>query len=276
VKVSWMEEKEGKVENVVPENAPERTEEPKKAVKKETKPRAKKAPKKTEEATPGAPAEAPADQPATAAAPTPLPEAVPPEVTPEEKRAPERWELVFGRFPTTEVKVEDPSLKAFINLDPAYVPHKSARHGNKPFHKHKLSIVERLINNLMRTERYTGKKTKSYTVVLDAFMIVQERTKENPIQVLVRAIEHAAPREEVTRLKFGGISVPKAVDTAPSRRVDIALRNISLGTVKASHKNKKTIAQCLATELMAAAKNDLQSFAVSKRDESERVAKSAH
>jgi small subunit ribosomal protein S7 len=271
-----MEEKEGKVEIVVAEGAPERTEEPKKAEKKETKPRAKKAPKKAEEATTGAPAETPAEQPTAAAAPTPATEAVQPETAPEEKREPEKWELVFGRFPTKDVKVEDPSLKAFINLDPAYVPHKSARHGNKPFHKHKLSIVERLINNLMRTEKYTGKKTKSYTVVLDAFMIVQERTKENPIQVFVKAIEHAAPREEVTRLKFGGISVPKAVDTAPSRRVDIALRNISLGTVKASHKNKKTIAQCLATELMAAAKNDLQSFAVAKRDESERVAKSAH
>ncbi|MGA1873962.1 MAG: 30S ribosomal protein S7, partial [Thermoplasmatota archaeon] len=71
-------------------------------------------------------------------------------------------------------------------------------------------------------------------------------------------------------------SVPKSVDTAPTRRLDIALRNISIGTVKASHKNKKSISECLAGELIAASKGDIQSFAVSKRDEVERVAKSAH
>jgi len=185
-------------------------------------------------------------------------------------------QLVFGKFTTQGVVVEDPSLKAFINLDPIYVPHSSARHANKPFYKAKISVVERLINNLMRTERWTGKKTKSYRAVLQAFMIIQEKTKENPIQVLVKALENTAPREEVTRLKYGGISVPKAVDTAPSRRLDLALRNISTGSMKASHKNRKSIAQCLASELIAASKGDMQSFAVSKRDEAERVAKSAH
>jgi small subunit ribosomal protein S7 len=129
---------------------------------------------------------------------------------------------------------------------------------------------------MMRTEKYTGKKTKSYKAVLDAFELIEKRMKENPVQVLVRAIEYAAPREEVTRLKFGGISVPKSVDTAPARRLDIALRNICIGTVKSSHKNRKTIAECLAGELIAASKGDIQSYAVSKRDELERVAKSAH
>ncbi|MFW3145639.1 MAG: 30S ribosomal protein S7 [Thermoplasmatota archaeon] len=184
--------------------------------------------------------------------------------------------MVFGKYNASEVVVEDPSLKSFINLDPALVPHSSARHANKPFYKSKISIVERLINGMMRTETYTGKKAKSYKAVLNAFELIEARTKENPIQVLVRAIENTAPREEVTRLKFGGISVPKAVDTAPSRRLDIALRNICIGTVKASHKNRKTIYECLANEIMNAAKGDLQSFAVSKRDELERVAKSAH
>jgi small subunit ribosomal protein S7 len=185
-------------------------------------------------------------------------------------------DLMFGKYNTRDIVVEDPSLKAFINLDPALVPHSSSRHANKPFHKHKISIVERLINNLMRTEDYTGKKAKSYKAVLDAFILIEKRTKENPIQVLVKAIENSAPREEVTRLKFGGISVPKAVDTAPARRLDIALRNISIGTVKATHKNRKSVAECLASELIAASKGDIQSFGVSKRDELERVAKSAH
>ncbi|MGA1821580.1 MAG: 30S ribosomal protein S7 [Thermoplasmatota archaeon] len=185
-------------------------------------------------------------------------------------------DLVFGKYNVRDVVVEDPGLARLINLEPAYVPHSSARHANKPFSKSKISIVERLINGMMRTERFTGKKTKSYSVVYDAFEIIERKTKENPIQVLVRAIEYTAPREEVTRLKFGGISVPKAVDTGPSRRLDIALRNICLGSVRSSHKNKRTIAECLSAELIAASKGDIQSYAVSKRDEIERVAKSAH
>ncbi len=185
-------------------------------------------------------------------------------------------ELIFGKYNTSDVIVEDPSLKAHINLEPAYVPHSSARHANKPFHKAKISIVERLVNSIMRTGKYTGKKTKSYKAVLDAFELISDRTKENPVQVLIRAIENSAPREEVTRLKFGGISVPKAVDAAPSRRLDIALRNIAVGTVRSTHKNRKSIAVCLANELLAAANGDIQSYALSKRDEVERVAKSAH
>ena len=199
----------------------------------------------------------------------------------EKKEAPKEEEprleeLIFGKYNTSNVVVEDPSLSAYINLEPAYVPHSSARHANKQFHKTRISIVERLVNSMMRTGKYTGKKTKSYNAVLEAFEIIQSRTKTNPVQVLVQALENSAPREEVTRLKFGGISVPKAVDTAPSRRLDIALRNISIGSVRSSHKNKKSIAQCLAGELISASKGDPQSYAVSKRDEMERVAKSAH
>ncbi|MDG6224312.1 MAG: 30S ribosomal protein S7 [Candidatus Thermoplasmatota archaeon] len=192
------------------------------------------------------------------------------------EEGPGRERLMFGRYNVKDVIVEDPGLRLLINLDPAFVPHSSARHANKPFYKSKISIVERLINGMMRTENYTGKKTKSYRAVLQAFEIIEERTKENPIQVYVRALENSAPREEVTRLKFGGISVPKSVDTSPSRRLDLSIRNITVGSIKSSHKNKKTIAQCLASELIAASKNDQQSYAISKKDELERVAKSAH
>ena len=91
----------------------------------------------------------------------------------------------------------------------------------------------------------------------------------------MEALENAAPREEVTRLQFGGISVPKAVDISPQRRLDIALRNVSSGVVAASAKNKKTIQDCLADEIMLAAKGDMTSFAVAKKEETERVAQSA-
>lgn len=183
--------------------------------------------------------------------------------------------LLFGKYDLSEVTVNDGGLAKYIDLTPTNVPHSGGKHANRWFGKSKLSIVERLINNMMRTEDFTGKKLKSYRAVSDAFDIINARTKKNPVQVLVEALENAAPREEVTRLQFGGISVPKAVDVAPQRRLDIALRNVSKGAVKASFKNKKAIAYCIADELILASKGEMTSFGVSKKEEIERVAQSA-
>ena len=183
--------------------------------------------------------------------------------------------LMFGKYDLAEVTVADGGLAKYIDLTPTNVPHSGGIHANRWFGKARLSIVERLINNIMRTEKYTGKKMKAYKAVSQAFDIVAAKTKKNPIQVLVEALENAAPREEVTRLQFGGISVPKAVDVSPQRRLDIALRNLSTGVVNASSKNKKPIYECLADEIMLAAKGDMTSFSVAKKEEIERVAQSA-
>ena len=95
------------------------------------------------------------------------------------------------------------------------------------------------------------------------------------MQVFIDALQNVAPKEETTRLRFGGISVPKAVDIAPQRRLDIAIRNICQGAVNATYKNKKSIEACLADELVKASKNDVASFAIAKKNDVERVAKSA-
>jgi small subunit ribosomal protein S7 len=180
----------------------------------------------------------------------------------------------LSKYDMSAVKVEDRGLARYININAENI-FLGGIFANKMFGKSKMSIVERLINNLMRTEMYNGKKTKSYRVVKSAFEIIDKRTKINPVQVLVDALQNAAPREETTRLQFGGISVPKAVDVAPQRRLDVALRNICQGSLNASHKNKKRIEVCLAEELIKASKNDVSSFSVAKKNDAERIAKSA-
>lgn len=193
----------------------------------------------------------------------------------EEKKFDGPAPLLFEKYDLREVEVRDPGLVKYINLQPIIVPHTGARHGNKAFAKHKMNIVERFINEMMRTEVYTGKKNSAFRAVRDAFELIATRAKENPVQTLVRAIENAAPREEVTRLRYGGISVPKAVDVAPARRLDQSIRRLTAGAVAASHKSKNSIAACLADEILKAAKNDMNSAAVAKKEEIERVAKSA-
>jgi small subunit ribosomal protein S7 len=181
---------------------------------------------------------------------------------------------MLDKYGMSTVKIEDQGLKQYINLDMSHF-FIGGIHAKKLFGKSKASIVERLINNLMKTEFYTGQKTKAYKAVRGAFEIIEKKTKANPIQFLVDALQNAAPKEETTRLRFGGIIVPKAVDTSPQRRLDIALRNICQGAMTASYKSTKSIEECLADEILKASKNDPASFAIAKKNDIERVAKSA-
>lgn len=181
---------------------------------------------------------------------------------------------MLSKYNMNEVKIEDQGLARYINLETINI-YTSGIYSNKIFGKSKIPIIERLINNIMRTENYNGKKTKAYKVVRDAFEIIDKKIKKNPMQVFVDALQNSAPKEETTRLRFGGINVPKAVDVSPQRRLDVAIRNITQGTLNATYKNKKSVENCLADEIIKASKNDVSSFAVAKKNDVERVAKSA-
>ena len=182
--------------------------------------------------------------------------------------------LLFGEWDLSSIEVEDPGVKKYIRFDIPAV-NTGGKHAHQQFNKADLSIIERLINKMMRGANNTGKKLKIYNIVKTTFKIINKRTGDNPAQLLIKAIENAGPREETVRLKYGGISVPKAVDTASQRRVDLALMYIAQGSQRASFKSKRTIEDCLASEIIAASKNDVRSFSVSKKEEKERIAKAA-
>ena len=160
--------------------------------------------------------------------------------------------LVFGKWDASEVTCEDPGIAAYINLKTVGTPHSGGKHANKRFGKHNLSVIERFINNLMRTGKYTGKKmgaTKAFKMALGELHVM---TNTNPLQVFVDAIVNSAQREEITRIKFGAVSQPKAVDTAPSRRLDSALRNLAKGAAQGTKKSKRTLTSCIVTEISKA------------------------
>ncbi len=180
---------------------------------------------------------------------------------------------LFGEYEIDEIEYNDPSTRRYITVTP--IAHTMGRHSEKQFKKSEISIVERLINRLMQTEENTGKKQQATRIVRDAFEIVEERTEENPVQVLVTAVENAGPREETVRLKYGGISVPKAVDVAPQRRVDQALKFIAQGTQSASFKTPTPAAEALANQIIGAANYDLNAYPINQKEEQERVAAAA-
>ena len=142
---------------------------------------------------------------------------------------------LFDKWELDEVKIEDLGLVKYICLDETLVPHTSGRHVKRQFAKSKVSIIERLMNKIMRTHINSGKKNKAYNIVKDALDIINKRTKKNPVQVLVTAVENTSPREETTRIKYGGIGYQVAVDISPQRRVDLSLGFLTRGTLQSEN-----------------------------------------
>ncbi len=192
---------------------------------------------------------------------------------------------IFDKYDLSEVKVEDPGLKRVINLEPKLVLKSYGRNVQK-FGQAKVNVVERLMNRVataghrgkkhrIQKGRATGKYSKNMKIVLDALEMIEKRTGKNPIQVLVKAIENSAPRDEITVIEYGGARYPQAVDVSPLRRVNLALRWLVHGASDKAFNKKKTIAQALCDEIIMASEENGESFAIKKKRESEAQADSA-
>jgi small subunit ribosomal protein S7 len=191
---------------------------------------------------------------------------------------------LFGRWESENINVNDPGLRPYINLDGRLIPRSSGRH-RKPFHKSKVHIAERLAQHLLVTG-HTGKRHRvtsgpfggslynALDVVERTFEIIEQQMKKNPIEVLVRAIEASALREEVISYQIGSIIAREAVITSPQRRVDRALRALTQGAYRKSFNKKVNIATALAEEIMAAATGK-ECFALKEKERIEREASGA-
>jgi small subunit ribosomal protein S7 len=192
---------------------------------------------------------------------------------------------LFGLYDVSNIKIVDPGMKKYINLDIKLVVKSHGRIREK-FSRAKINLLE-LFANLIGVPGHRGKKHKIQTgwktgkysqnmkIVLGCLKIIEEKTKENPIQVLVTAIENGAPRDGVTVIEYGGARYPQAVDISPMRRVTMTLRNIVQGSYDKAFNKKTKIEQALADEIIKAYKKDSDSYILAKRNESEKQADSA-
>merc|ERR1711933_144549 len=184
---------------------------------------------------------------------------------------------LFGKWDLAEVQCKDMALSDYINFDKShakYVPHNSSRFNKTRFKKAQCHIVERLVNALMQKGRNNGKKMLSMRIVKHAFEIIHVMTGENPVQICVSASMNGGPREDSTRIGRAGSVKRQACDVSPLRRVNQAIWLICTGARNAAFRNTKSMSECLADELMNAAKGSSNSYAIKKKDELERVAKS--
>lgn len=110
-------------------------------------------------------------------------------------------------------------------------------------------------------------------IVRHTLELIHILTDQNPVQILVDSIINTGPREDSTRVGSAGVVRRQAVDVSPFRRVNQSLYLMTVGSRESAFRNVKTIAECLADEIVNAARGSSNSYAVKKKDEIERVAK---
>ena len=191
--------------------------------------------------------------------------------------------LLFRKWNLEGIEIHDPGLASAISLRRMILPYTYGRSALKKFNKADANIVERLANKMMHfgkryaknTGRMAGKKVSVMRSVQAAFEIIHLQTGRNPVEVLVRAVEHSAPNEDTTRIVYGGAVYHVSVDVSPLRRVDLALRFIADGVKEAAFSRPRAVEECLADHLMLAAANDQNAPSVKKKHELERIAQAS-
>ena len=192
---------------------------------------------------------------------------------------------LFDIYDVSKIEIKDPALRPYLNVEPRLLLKNQGRNVGK-FAKVKINILERLANRIsvpghvgkkhkIVTSWASGKYNKNMGVVLESLEIIEKKTKKNPVQVLVSAIENGSPRDEITVIEQGGARYPQAVDTSPLRRIDLALRWMVQGSYQRCFGKKKKMAQSLAEEIMKAADKNMESYSYSKKNEAEKQADSA-
>jgi small subunit ribosomal protein S7 len=126
-------------------------------------------------------------------------------------------------------------------------------------------LVSRLINKL----NYRGQKHAAEGIMYGAMDIMAERTKEDALNVLTKAIENVRPLLEVKARRVGGATYQVPIEVTPTRSSTLAMRWI-LDAARA--KSGKPMATRLAEELLAAAKKEGVAF--KKREDMHKMAES--
>ncbi|KAL6122546.1 hypothetical protein NUSPORA_00396 [Nucleospora cyclopteri] len=183
---------------------------------------------------------------------------------------------LFNKYSYEDLTIADESLVNYINITkPGIYPHTSTKDDLGHFGKCNTSIVERFVIRLMQNGRNSGKKRLAIKLFKKACEIIEKKTEKNPIQMLADAVINAGPREFSARVGRGGNMKRTSVDVSPYKRVSKALQFLTEGIRNAAFNNKKMhMPEVMAYEIMNAAANSANSYAVKKKEEVERIAKS--
>ncbi len=124
-------------------------------------------------------------------------------------------------------------------------------------------ILTKFMNSIM----YDGKKSIAEAIVYDAFDIIEQKARTEPLPVFKQALDNVAPAIEVRSRRVGGATYQVPVEVRAERRQALAIRWIINA---ARGRNDKTMVDRLSAELMDAANN--RGNAVKKREDTHRMA----
>ncbi len=124
-------------------------------------------------------------------------------------------------------------------------------------------VVTKFMNSVM----YEGKKSVAESIVYNAFDIIEQKTKQSPLDVFKSALENVAPAIEVRSRRVGGATYQVPVEVRTERRQALAIRWL---IAAARARNDKTMVDRLSAELMDAANN--RGNAVKKREDTHKMA----
>jgi small subunit ribosomal protein S7 len=125
------------------------------------------------------------------------------------------------------------------------------------------TLVTRFVNNLM----LDGKKNTAFTIFYDSIEIIENKTGENGLEIWKKAVSNVTPQVEVRSRRVGGATFQIPQEVRPDRKVSLAMKWMINFTRK---RNEKTMAQRLANEVMAAAKEEGATF--KKKEDTHRMA----
>jgi small subunit ribosomal protein S7 len=125
------------------------------------------------------------------------------------------------------------------------------------------TTVNKFINGLM----LDGKKSTAESIFYDAMQVVEEKTGQPAINVFKQALNNVKPVIEVKSRRVGGATYQVPVEVRPERRNALAQKWV---ISYARSRGDKTMAERLANELMAAARNE--GNAIKKKDDTHRMA----
>ncbi len=126
---------------------------------------------------------------------------------------------------------------------------------------------DRLVAKMMNTVMISGEKAIAERIVYGAFDVIQERFKEDPLEVFRRALDNVKPKVEVKSRRVGGATYQVPVEVRPERRVSLAMRWI---TLYSRSRGEKSMRERLANELMEASQG--RGNAVKKKEDTHKMA----
>src|SRR3989344_7304847 len=126
----------------------------------------------------------------------------------------------------------------------------------------------RLVTKLINRSTKDGKRSVAQSQIYQAFEIIKEETKEDPLKIFLLAIENIKPNMEVRSRRIGGAAYQVPSPVRGSRKESLAIRWLITAANSLSNSQYHTYGQKLATELINASRG--QGGALSKKQEVER------